>query len=139
MKKPSLSALILLTPLLATGSLVFAYDPADDKPVCKKPRFTDFSLPEYNAATHNQQVTPEAAFFFKVPADVDPASITLIAKKKPLPFTVEKTSTFYKVTSKLPAEVSGHFVRLDVHANSTLGCDGEDGWLIKVSKHANQE
>lgn len=120
---------------LVASFSVFAYEAEDDKAVCKKPRFTDFSLPEYNVTTSNQQVNPEAEFFFKLPADVDPSTITLTAKKRPLEFSVESTTTFHKVNAKLPASFTGYFVRLDAYAKSTLGCDNHHGWLIKVSGH----
>lgn len=124
---------LVLAALLASFS-VFAYELVEDKPVCKKPRFTDFSLPEYNASD-NIEVNPETEFFFKLPVHVDPSTITLTAKKRPLEFTVESTSTFHKVIAKLPASLTGYFVRLDAYAQSTLGCDSHDGWLIKIAGH----
>jgi len=121
--------------ILVLGQQVLAYESTDNKPVCKKPRFTDFSLPEYHAENNNPQVNPEAEFFFKLPADVDPSSISLLAKKRPLPFTIETTSTFHKVTAHLPASFTGYYVRLDAYAKTALGCDNHHGWLIKVSGH----
>jgi len=134
MKNFTLSKAGLLL-LLVLAQQVFAYESTDDKPICKKPRFTDFSLPEFNADNNNQQVNPETEFFFKLPADVDPSTIALMAKKRPLPFTIETTSTYHKVTAKLPAAYTGYYVRLDAYAQSSLGCDNHHGWLIKVSGH----
>ncbi len=134
MKNFSLSS-VLLALILIMAQQVFAYETSEEKALCKKPRFTDFNLPEYSAANNNQQVNPEAEFFFKLPADVDPSTITITAKQRPLPFTVESTSTFHKVTAKIPASLTGFYVRLDAYAKSTLGCDHHHGWLIKVSGH----
>ena len=123
------SALLIIT-LLASIN-VFAYEP-DKEQECKKPRFTDFNLTEYNSSD-NIQVAPESDFFFKVSAFVDPTTIKLSAKKNPLNFTVESTSTFHKVKAKIPATLTGQFVRIDASAKSVLGCDNQHGWLIKVS------
>lgn len=131
MKRITFLKLGLLTIAFLSVSPAFAYEP-DKQQECKKPRFTDFNLTEYNA-TDNIQVTPEAEFFFKLPALVDPSTITLSAKKHPLEFTIESTSTFHKVKAKLPATLTGQFVRIDAYAKSTLGCDSHHGWLIKIS------
>lgn len=116
---------------LLASNAGFAYEP-DKEPECKKPRFTDFNLTEYNA-TDNIQVNPEAEFFFKLPVTVDPTTITLSAKQRPITFTVESTSTFHKVKAKLPAALTGQFVRIDAYAKSVLGCDNHYGWLVKIS------
>ena len=133
MKRTALpKAALLITALLANGAAL-AYEP-DKEAECKKPRFSDFNLTEYNA-TDNIQVSPEAEFFFKLPVTVDPSTITLTAKKRPLEFTVESNSSFHKVKSKLPASLTGQFVRIDASAKAILGCDNQHGWLVKISGH----
>lgn len=110
----------------------WAYSPDDEEVVCKKPKFTDFSLKTY-MAPDNIEVAPESEFSFRISAWIDPTTVTLAAKKKRLPFTIESNSSFHKIKAKLPAELTGQFVRIDTRAVALLGCDDQAGWLIKVA------
>ena len=123
---------LLATALLYTG-VASAYSPEELAKACKKPKFTDFNLSEYQAPS-NIETAPEAEFFIKISAWVDPTTIQLKAKKQPLAFTVESTSTFHRIKAKWPAAFNGEYVRIDVTAKSVLGCDDKTGWLIKVAK-----
>lgn len=114
------------------GGAASAYSPEELEQACKKPRFTDFNLPEYKAPA-NIEIAPESEFVVKISAWVDPTTIKLTAKKQALPFTVESTSTFHKIKAKLPASLNGNFVRIDVSAKAVLGCDDKTGWLVKVA------
>jgi hypothetical protein len=109
-----------------------AYSPEELEQACKKPRFTDFNLTEYKAPD-NIEVAPESEFIIKISAWADPTTIKLTAKKQALPFTVESNSSYHKIKAKLPASLNGNFVRIDVSAQSVLGCDDKDGWLVKVA------
>ena len=109
-----------------------AYSPEELEQACKKPRFTDFNLTEYKAPD-NIEIAPESEFIIKISAWVDPTTIKLTAKKQPIPFTVESTSTFHKIKAKLPASLNGNFVRINVSAQAVLGCDDNTGWLVKVA------
>lgn len=119
--------------LLLLSNTAFAYSPEMKDEQCKKPKFTDFSLTEYNAKTQ-PEVAPESEFFFKVSHWVDPNTIKVIAKGKELPLTIETTSTFHKVNLKIPAEMTGSFVRFNTTATAILGCDQQHGWLVKVAE-----
>lgn len=132
MKITTLCKSALVIAVLFVNGPAFAYEP-DKEPECKKPRFTDFNLTEYNAAD-NLEVPAEAEFFFKISPWIDPSTIKLTAKAKPLAFTVESNTSFHKVKAKLPAELSGQFVRINTSATAILGCDNKDGWLVKVAK-----
>lgn len=120
-----------VTVILLNGAAV-AYSPETTEQDCKKPRFTDFNLTEYKAP-ELIETAPESEFFFKVSPWADPSTIKLTAKKQPLAFTLESNSSFHKVKAKLPAALTGSFVRIDVSAKAVLGCDEQDGWLIKVA------
>ena len=124
----------LLVGLVALSGQALAYSPEELEKACKKPRFTDFNLPIYKAPD-NIEVAPKSEFIIKISAWVDPTTITLTAKKQPLAFELESTSTFHKIKAQLPAELSGEFVRIDVGAKAVLGCDDKTGWLIKVADH----
>jgi hypothetical protein len=125
-----------LKTLLASVAIIFAshamaYDPGLIEEVCKKPKFTSFSLAEYSAPT-KAEVPPESEFSFVVSNWIDPTTLKLTAKKKKLNFTITDKNSFFLVHAKLPAEYSGQFVRIDAIVNARLGCKGLDGWLVKV-------
>jgi hypothetical protein len=126
-----------LKTLLASVAIIFAsnamaYDPGLIENVCKKPKFTSFSLAEYTAATKTE-VLPASEFSFVVSNWIDPTTLELTAKKKKLDFTITDKNSFFLVHAKLPAEYVGQFVRLDAIVNARLGCKGLDGWLVKVA------
>lgn len=127
-----------LKPILLCGTLLFAhnvaaYDAGTVEEICKKPKFSSFSLSEYKTS-NKQEVAAESAFSFVISNWIDPTTIKLTAKKKALPFTVTDKNSFFLVTAKLPAEYNGQFVRIDVQVNAKLGCKGLDGWLVKVAE-----
>jgi hypothetical protein len=132
MKKNALRKIAIGFALLLSASAVHAYSADDTKPICKKPRFTDFSLVQYKEP-EKLEVAPESEFFFKISVWSNPETLTLTAKSQPLPFKVESTTTFHKITAKLPPEVTGQFVRFNANVKSVLGCDESIGWLIKVA------
>ncbi|MGZ8185395.1 MAG: hypothetical protein ACXWTL_03025 [Methylobacter sp.] len=123
----------LLIAVVLFNGVAAAYSPEETEKECKKPKFTDFNLTEYNA-TDNIEVAPESEFIIKISPWVDPTTIKLTAKKELLLFTVESNSSFHKVKAKLPASLTGKFVRIDVHAIAILGCDNQTGWLVKVAE-----
>lgn len=118
--------------MVTVSTSAIAYTKDDDEKACKKPQFKDFTLPVYQEP-EKHEVAPEAAFTVMLSPWVDPKSIKLSAKNKPLEFSVESNSSFHRVKSKIPAEYTGKFIRLDISAKSTLGCGEKDGWLIKVT------
>lgn len=122
---------ILLCSALLFANNVMAYDAGTVDEMCKKPKFSSFSLQEYKASG-KQEVAAESAFSFVISNWIDPATIKLTAKKKPLPFTVTDKNSFFLVNAKLPADYNGQFVRIDVQVTARLGCKGLDGWLVKV-------
>ncbi len=128
--------------LLIVGALVFshpamAYNPGTVEEQCAKPKFSSFSLSEYKSPD-KLEVPAESAFSFRISNTIDPTTIKLLAKKKPIPFAVEDKNSFFLVKAQLPAEYNGQFVRLDVIANARLGCKGLDGWLVKVAAKAQE-
>lgn len=130
---------VLLTTLLLINGAALAYSPEELAKECHKPKFTDFTLPEYKMPEQHQ-VTPETVFSFKVPAWTNKDTIKLTVKNQAIPFTVESNSSFHKVTSKIPAEFTGKFFRLNASAKVIDGvCHEETGWLLKVEDKAPSE
>jgi hypothetical protein len=117
------------------NATAMAYTPEMNEQTCKKPKFREFSLTEYKAPAY-QEVPPESAFSFTLSVWANPETIKLSAKKQKLPFTVETTTTYHRVKAKLPASFNGQFVRIEATVKAVLGCDEQDGWLVKVADNA---
>lgn len=122
--------LLILTGLSQTS---FGYEDEKKDESCKKPKFTNFSLAEYKA-TDKKEVAPETDISFDISVWANPETLTITAKNKPLPFTVESNTSFHKVKLKLPAEFTGQFVRIQTGVKAFLGCSEHGGWLIKVAE-----
>jgi len=131
MKKYLKRLLVFMTMIFAHNAV--AYDPGMIEEVCKKPKFSNFSLAQYKAQDQ-LEVPAEADFSFVISHWIDPNSIKLTAKQQKITFTVVDKNSFFLVNAKIPAEYSGQFVRLDVQAHAKLGCKGLDGWLVKVAE-----
>ena len=132
MKISTFSVPVMLVSALWFNSLAMAYTPEMNDAVCKKPKFREFSLAEYKAPEF-KEVPPESEFTFTLSVWADKETIKLEAKKQPLPFTVQSTSTYHRVKAKLPASFNGKFVRIDASVKALLGCDDQYGWLVKVA------
>lgn len=130
MKKRLQSLFVFFALAYAHGAVAFNTKPLPEQ--CKTPRFEQFSLPEYKAP-ERKEVPPEAEFTFVLSSKVDPETIKLTAKNKKLEYTVEDKKSFYRIKSKLPAEFTGKFVRINAFVTAKLECKGKDGWLVKVS------
>ncbi|MGZ8095239.1 MAG: hypothetical protein ACXWUD_03235 [Methylosarcina sp.] len=120
---------------LCINGAAIAYEADVEEDVCKKPKYTDFSLTEYKEP-ERIEVAPESEFEFKISAWADPSTIKLTAKREKIDFTVESTSTFHRVKAKLPASVTGKFARIDASVKAVLGCDEQKGWLVKIADKA---
>jgi hypothetical protein len=118
--------------VLLTSAQVQAYSAGEVDEVCKKPQVREFSLPTYQEP-ENIEVAPESEFTFKLSDWTDPQTIRLTFKDQPAVFTVESNSSFHKVTAKLPPELTGKYVRIDLFSKAVLGCYQREGWLIKVA------
>ncbi len=121
--------------VLLTSAQVQAYSAGEVEEVCKKPQVREFSLPIYQEP-ENIEVAPESEFTFKLSDWTDPQTIRLTFKDQPAVFTVESNSSFHKVTAKLPPELTGKYVRIDLFSKAVLGCYEREGWLIKVADKA---
>ena len=131
-----------LVKVVKTASVVFmfmssvearAYSPGDVEEICKKPQVREFSLPTYEEP-EKIEVAPESKFSFILSEWTDPATIKLTMKEQSVPFIVESNNSFHKVTAIIPAELTGHFVRINLFSKAILGCYDQKGWLIKVSE-----
>ncbi len=111
----------------------FAYETEEPEEVCKIPKVVEFNLPLY-VVPEKHEVAPEADFSFKVSGrGADPKKIRVNVHNNPLKLDITQNSSFINVKGKLPAELTGQFVRLDVQAGTDLGCRAKHGWLIKIA------
>lgn len=129
MKRKSLKLVCLIVSIGFTGS-VFAYEASRTSNGCKKPKFTTFT------PSPKSEVDPESEISFTVSGYADPVSIQAAAKNVPLEVSVENKMSFYEVTAKLPASLTGKYARIHVQADAPLGCTGKDGWLLKIRDKA---
>ncbi|WP_374087169.1 hypothetical protein [Methylomicrobium lacus] len=119
--------------ILLAAQTASAYEDEKTEVLCKDPKFTDFTLKEY-LEPEKIEVPPEAAFEFKVSAWSNPATIRLSGRNENIPFTVESNSSFHRIKAKLPASMTGKFVRINAAVKAVLGCEEKKGWLVKVSE-----
>jgi hypothetical protein len=122
--------------ILLAAQTATAYEDEKVEDLCKKPKFTDFTLKEY-VEPEKAEVPPESSFEFKVSAWSNPDTIRLTGKNEKIPFTVESNSSFHRIKAKLPASLTGKFVRVNAAVKAVLGCEEKEGWLIKISEGAS--
>lgn len=117
---------------LCLNGPAIAYEADVEEEMCKKPKYTDFTLTEYKEP-ERIEVAPESEFEFKISAWADPTTLKLTARKEKVDYTVESTSTFHRVKARLPASLNGKFARIDASVKAVLGCDEQKGWLVKIA------
>jgi hypothetical protein len=138
MKVSTMFKSVLFIAVLIFNSAAFAYSPEMEEQACKKPKFREFSLPEYKAPDF-LQVPPESEFTFTLSVWANKETIKLNVKKQPLPFTVQTFRLYPMVKAKLPASLTGQFVRIDASVKAVQGCDDQFGWLVKVADKPAQQ
>ena len=120
-----------LAAVLVFSNSAMAYKSQYTSDGCKKPQFKNMLPEAYNSDT-KIETDAEAEISFTVSSDIEPASINIVAKKIPLKYKHEFKGSFYQITAKLPAELSGKYARINVDATALMGCVGKDGWLVKI-------
>ncbi|MGR9051953.1 MAG: hypothetical protein ACU84J_04830 [Gammaproteobacteria bacterium] len=131
MKIEKVRTACLIGLLMVTGQAL-SYQDEKREERCVDPKIRDFNLPTYHVED-KIEVPPEAEMSFTLSAWTDPESISVTAKKIPLPLSIENKMSFFRVKAKLPASLNGQYVRIDVRAIAELGCKSQTGWLVKVA------
>lgn len=134
MIKNSLKFVCLIASVGFAGS-VLAYSAGNVETGCKDPRFKTFQ-PEPYTPDHKVEVDPESEISFTVSGYADPTTIKAIAKNVPLELNIVDKNSFYAVSAKLPASLTGKYARIHLKANNSSECKGKDGWLVKIRKVA---
>ncbi len=134
MIKKTLILVSLITSIGISAS-AFAYNSGNIESGCKDPRFKSFS-PEPYTPEHKLEVDPESEVSFTVSGFADPTTIKVTAKNVPLKLNIVDKNSFYAVSAKLPASLTGKYARIHLKANNSSECKAKDGWLIKIRKKA---
>ena len=111
-------------------SSTFAYNSGNIEQGCKDPKFKTFF------PVHKAEVDPESEISFTVSGYADSSTIKAMAKNVPLELTIVDKKSFYDVSARLPASLTGKYARIHVRANNTRDCQAKDGWLIKIRDKA---
>lgn len=129
--KKILKTLFIFSALIVSYS-ASAYNgkPLDEQ--CKKPRFDRFSLPIYKPP-ERINVAPESEFSFRLSSKTAVETLKLTIKGKSIDYQIEKNNSFSRITSKIPAEYTGKFIRINASVTAKLDCIGKGGWLVKVA------
>ncbi|MDQ7091738.1 MAG: hypothetical protein Q9M50_14070 [Methylococcales bacterium] len=123
---------LLLFSVLITSYSASAYNGGAVDEQCKKPRFERFSLPVYKVPARIE-VEPESEFSFVLSNKVVADSVKIVIKNKIIKYKIENHNSFYRITSKIPAEYTGKFIRINAFVSAKLECKGTNGWLVKVA------
>ncbi len=127
--KKTLISVSLMASIGFAGS-VFAYNAGNVDMGCKKPRFKSFTPP------HKGEADPESEISFTVSGYADGTTIKAVAKNIPLELNIIDRDSFYQVSARLPAALTGKYARIHVRANNTVECQAKGGWLIKIRDKA---
>ncbi|MGR9087385.1 MAG: hypothetical protein ACU841_09970 [Gammaproteobacteria bacterium] len=120
--------------LVSMQGAAMAYEADVEEDLCKKPKYTDFTLTPYKEPD-KLEVAPESEFEFKLSVWADPKTLKLSARNENIDYSVESTTTFHRIKAKLPASLTGKFARINARVKAVLGCHSEGGWLIKVAEN----
>jgi len=117
------------------GNDVWAYGsdaPAKTADHCMKVVVSDFNPPPFSRETNNTEVTPGSNFSFLISRDAKVDSIKVSVKGESVPTTVTPQQNGMLVKGKLPPEIKGKYVRVEIAAKGPNECDRSDGWLLKI-------
>ncbi|MFW5443810.1 MAG: hypothetical protein ACKE51_05845 [Methylococcaceae bacterium] len=135
----SLKIPLILGMVFFTGS-AFAYSSTDVGEECLPLRFRNFSPPEQTKESPVPEVAPESEISFTVSGRADPTTIVVVAKDQPLKIKYVDRQSYFEVSAKLPAVLTGKYARIHLKAKAQKGfCVSKDGWLIKIKKAAEIE
>ena len=127
-KKSLISACLIAS--IGFSASAFAYNSGNIELGCKKPRFKTFDPP------HKGEADPESEISFTVSGYADSSTIRAVAKNIPLKLNIVDRDSFYAVSARLPAALTGKYARIHVKANNSVECKAKDGWLIKIRDEA---
>lgn len=135
----SLKATVVVGAMFFAGS-AFAYNAGNVTEKCVGPIFRDFIPAEQVKGGPVPEVDAESVVTFMVHRKPDPTTIRAEVKDIKLKLNVEHRNIYSIVKTKLPAELSGKYARINLYATAQKGgCKSKDGWLIKVRKAGESE
>jgi len=130
----NLTTTIILGAVFFSGS-AFAYNAGNTEDKCLAPKFRTFSPPEHKKGNPVPEVEPESEISFTVSGYADPTTIRAVAKDQPLKLDIIDKKSYYQVSARLPAVLTGKYVRIHLKVKAQKGeCRTKDGWLVKIKK-----
>jgi len=132
----NLLRLVVAVGVCGTAGQVWAYDASPNissgVDACANVIFSAFTPPPFSVDKNNVTVAPKSEFSFLASKTALFPSITVKIKEEKVPVTVTPINNGFLVKGKLPANVKGSYIRLDIFAKGPNDCDKADGWLLKV-------
>ena len=135
----SLRTILSLVVVMAVSPIigdVWAYDaspnPSSTDP-CNQVSFSAYTPEPFSQDKNNKEVPPKSEFSFLASKPTSSQSITVMIKEQKVPVTVTMVSNGYLVKGKLPDNVKGSYIRVEIFAKGPNQCDRADGWLLKVA------
>ncbi len=98
-----------------------------EKHVCSAPKFTAFKPGD------RAEVAPGSKFSFRGPGDINSKSVKATVKGIKVDLTIDDKNAFFYFHGTLPAELKDTYARVKVDGKLNLGCEGSNGWLIKIT------
>lgn len=118
----------------SSGNAVWAQPRPPINPVdpCIKVIVSAYNPPPFSRETNNVEVAPGSNFSFLISRDAKVDSIKVSVKGESIPTTVTPQQNGTLVKGKLPPEIKGKYIRVEIAAKGPNECDRTDGWLLKV-------
>ena len=119
----------------SNGNAVWAYGSgpaANTADPCLKVVVSAFNPPPFSRETNNTEVAPGSNFSFLISREAKKDTITVSVKGESIPTTVTPQQNGMLVKGKLPPEIKGKYIRVEIAAKGPNECDRRDGWLLKI-------
>ncbi len=102
--------------------------------LCQKVQFSEFNPPQFSQEKNNTEVPQKSEFSFLASKETFPESVAVTISGETVPIDVKPHYAGFEVTGKLPDDIKGTFVRIDITAQGPHRCERGDGWLLKVAE-----
>ncbi|MDH5668738.1 MAG: hypothetical protein OEY86_12065 [Nitrospira sp.] len=99
---------------------------------CMKVVVSDFNPPPFSRETNNVEVKPGSNFSFLISREAKMDTIKVSVKGESIPTTVTSQQNGMLVKGKLPQEIKGKYIRVEIAAKGPNECDRNDAWLLKI-------
>ena len=119
----------------SNGNTAWAYGSgpaANTADPCLKVVVSGFNPPPFSRETNNTEVNPGSDFSFLISREAKKNTIKVSVKGESIPTTMTPHQNGMLVKGKLPPEIKGKYIRVEIAAKGPNECDRIDGWLLKI-------